>query len=88
MSDLLTEQEDQETRWAREIQEYRVRFEARVHAAMKFARNKANRMKYYTELRKEIGDDAAREVAKMVEGIIKGTGRYPRWFQSMRFTRG
>lgn len=79
--DLLTEQEDQETRWAREIQECQIRFEQQVRAAMKHARNKANRMKHYTQLRKEIGDDAAREVAKMVEGILAGKCRYPKWFR-------
>lgn len=88
MMDLLYEQENQEARWAQEVQETRRKFEARVHEAMGFARNKANRMKHYTKLRQEIGDDAAREVAKMCEGILKGTGRYPRWFQSMRSNRG
>ena len=84
MHDLLTEQEDQETRWAREIQEAQIQFEDRVWAAMKFARNKANRQKHYTQLRKEIGDDAAREVAKMVEGILAGKCSYPKWFRKLK----
>ncbi len=79
--DLLSDQEDQETRWAREIQECQIRFEQQVLDALKFSRNKANRMKYYTQLRKDIGDDAAREVAKMVEGILAGKCRYPKWFR-------
>lgn len=82
--DLLSDQEDQETRWAREIQEARIRFEDQVWDAMKHARNKANRKKHYTQLRQEIGDTAAREVAKMVEAILAGTGRYPKWFRKLK----
>lgn len=88
MADLLADQEDQETRWASDIQQARLLFEGRVHAAMKFARNKAKRKAYYAGLRNEIGSDAAREVAKTVEGIIYGTARYPHWFQSMRLPGG
>ena len=83
MADLLSDQEDQETRWAREIQECQIKFEGWVWDAMKFARNKANRKKHYAKLRQEIGDDAAREVAKMVEGVLAGTCRYPKWFRKL-----
>lgn len=82
--DLLSDQEDQETKWAREIQEHQIRFEEWVWDAMKHARNKANRKKYYTQLRQQIGDDAAREVAKLVEGVLAGTCSYPKWFRKLR----
>lgn len=73
---------DQEEIWRRQIIEAQHRFEDRVWAIV-HDRNKARRKKYYTELRKEIGDDAAREVAKMVEGIHAGTARYPKWFRKL-----
>ena len=73
---------DQEEIWARQIQETRNAFEDRVWAIIKI-RNKAERKKRYTQLRKEIGDDAAREIAKVVEGIHLGTCRYPRWFRRL-----
>lgn len=84
MSDLFTEQEDQETKWAVQIRRTRRAFEERVHAAMRFARNKSQRRKYYMELRKEIGDDAAREIAKLVEAVLKGERGYPKWFDIYR----
>lgn len=73
---------DQEEIWARQIQETRIAFEDRVWALIKI-RNKAERKKRYTQLRKDIGDDAAREIAKLVEGIHLGTCRYPRWFRRL-----
>jgi hypothetical protein len=59
-------------------------FEARFWQAHRVGRNQANRKKHYTQLRREIGDDAAREVAKFVEAIYAGNARYPKWFERLR----
>lgn len=82
--DLLSDQEDEDTRIAVQLQDTRRRFEQRFWKAFRVGRNKANRKKHYTQLRQEIGDDAAREVARLVEGIYAGTCEYPKWFEHVR----
>lgn len=84
MNDLLTEPEDQEARWAEHLEASRLDFEKRVWTAMSFARNKERRRQHYQALRQEMGDQGAREVARLVEGIIKGTSQYPKWFRRLR----
>jgi len=81
LNDLFADQVDQETKWKLEIERTQIEFETRFWKAFHVGRNKANRKKHYTQLRKEMGDDAAREVAKLVEGIYAGNVRYPRWFR-------
>jgi hypothetical protein len=72
----------QEAKWAADIERTQREFEDRVHTAAAI-RTQAGRKKHYTQLRKEMGDDGAREVAKMVEGIFKGTAHYPKWFKRL-----
>lgn len=72
---------DPETQWALDIKRTQRVFESRFWQAHRIGRNQAHRKKHYTQLRREIGDDAAREVAKFVEAMYAGTARYPRWFE-------
>jgi hypothetical protein len=82
MNDLFADQPpDQVTQWALDIKRTQRVFESRFWAAYRVGRNKANRKKRYTQLRREVGDDAAREVAKLVEAIYAGDARFPRWFE-------
>jgi hypothetical protein len=74
---------DQEAQWVLDIKRTRRTFESRFWQAHRVGRNQANRKKHYTQLRREIGDDAAREVARLVEAIYAGKARYPRWFESL-----
>ena len=82
MDDLFAEVPvDPETQVRMDIQRTQRMFEARFWQAHRIGRNQAQRKKHYTQLRQEIGDDAAREVAKMVEAIFAGNGKYPKWFE-------
>jgi hypothetical protein len=74
---------DQATQWAVDIKRTQREFEARFWQAHRVGRNQAKRKQHYTQLRREIGDDAAREVAKMVEAIYAGQARYPQWFERL-----
>ena len=84
VDDLFADQMDEATRVAIEIQQAQRTFEDRFWRAFRVGRNKANRKKHYQQLRREIGDNAAREVAKMVEAIYAGTCGYPKWFERLR----
>lgn len=74
---------DLEAQWLEDIKRTRRVFETRFWQAHRIGRNQANRKKHYTQLRREIGDDAARELARLVEAIYAGKARYPRWFENV-----
>jgi hypothetical protein len=84
MNDLFADQPlDQETQWALDIKRTQRVFEAQYWRAHRIGRNQAKRKKHYTQLRQELGDDAAREVAKLVEAIYAGKAGYPKWFERL-----
>ena len=64
--------EDQETRWAREIQESSARVYWRIRQAVDI-RVKKKRKALYQDWRKEFGDDIARESARLTEATMAGT---------------
>ena len=84
MDDLFAEVPvDPETQVMVDIKRTQRMFEARFWQAFRIGRNQAKRKKHYTQLRQELGDDAAREVAKLVEAIYAGKAGYPKWFERL-----
>lgn len=81
MPDLFDEPKDQEEIWREEIARTQINFQLRVEEALQEARNKTRRKAIYQRWRKELGDDIARESARFVEALIKGTVKWPKWFR-------
>ena len=80
MTDLFLNEMSQEERWHLEIKECQVRLQIRVEKAIAM-RSKTKRKELYQEWRKDLGDDVARESAKLAEFILGGVVDRPKWFE-------
>jgi len=80
MSDLFEAQLTQEQRWSLEIKECQIRVQIRVEQAIA-TRSKVKRKELYQHWRKTLGDDIARESAKLAEVILTGVRPRPKWFE-------
>jgi len=70
---MSVEDRRREYLWAIELYESRRKFAARCRTALYFRHDPKARRAHYEEWRKKYGDASARECAKFVEAIIKGT---------------
>lgn len=80
MSDLFESELTQEQRWSLEIKECQIRVQVRVEQAIAI-RSKVKRKELYQQWRKVLGDDIARESAKLAEIILTGVMSRPKWFE-------
>lgn len=80
--DLFEDQaQSQEELWQIQIKEFQIRLQQRVETALALANKKTKRKELYAKWRKELGDDVARESAKLAEALMQGVIQRPKWFR-------